>query len=410
MKITLSSPDGLGDFILRVPTIRALLESGHKLQMFMRRPAMDLAKDVFPEVELHTIAADPYHPETRGKKNPFRNELNAIRGFGPDLYVASLFALNFFDEVWFENDRWRVPVAGFSTRDAFWPSGTIADPVGLTENFRVRVEVPVALPELEKNRRLGSAILGNDLPVAPPSLVPGENALAAARDILRTHELTEGAYWIACVGSRSGLAMKDWGEDNWRNFFLSVLPAAGRPVVFFGNQKEWASIERIRSDRFVSVNLAEDPPSVPVSLALAAMACGYVGRDSGVMHMASAAFRPVLAAFSGGHWGRFFPSSGPAVVVTQAMSCRMCDFACPHEQPHCIAAIRQATMLAGWNRLASSNNVEVIEQPSPEGIYTVSPDEVRTFAMRRSTETRDNESHARARSWWRLVTGLGSGG
>jgi ADP-heptose:LPS heptosyltransferase len=257
------------------------------------------------------------------------------------------------------------------------------------------------MPELEKNRLLGSAILGNDLSAVFPSLVPGEESLATAREILRLHGLTEGAYWIACVGSRSGLTMKDWGEDNWRNFFSSVLPSVGRPVVFFGNQKEWASIERIRSAGFVSVNLADAPPPVPVSLALAAMSCGYLGRDSGVMHLASATGRPVLAAFSGGHWGRFLPSSGPAVVVTQAMSCRMCDFACPHAQPHCITAIRPATMLAGWNRLSAAENVEVIEQPPPEEADAVSPDEARSFAMRRSAEIRERESLARSGPWWR---------
>jgi hypothetical protein len=312
------------------------------------------------------------------------------------LYVASLFALNFFDEVWFENDRWQVPVAGFSTRDAFWPSGTIADPAGLAENFRVKVEVPVATPELEKNRLLGSAILGNDLPVVSPSLLPGGESLAAAREILRLHRLTGGAYWIACVGSRSGLAMKDWGEDNWRLFFSSVLPEDGRPVVFFGNQKEWASIERIRSDRFVSINLADAPPPVPVSLALAAMSCGYAGRDSGVMHMAAATGKPVLAAFSGGHWGRFLPSSGPAVVVTQAMPCRQCDFECPHQRPHCIQDITLSIMLQAWQHLSSiRQGIEIFEQACPSDVLLAVSGTPADDAAGRKREIRKSEASRR---------------
>lgn len=380
--------------------IRALLESGHELQLLMRRPALDLAETVFPKVRLLEIGADPYHPDTRRKKNPFRAEQSAIRDFGPDLYVAPLFALNFFDEVWFEYDRWQVPVAGFSTRDAFWPSGTIADPAVLSENFRIRVEVPVALSELEKNRLLGTAILGRDLPAASPGLVPGEESSQAAQELLGVHGLTGGGYWIACVGSRSGLAMKDWGEDNWRNFFQAVIPSDGRPVVFLGNPKEWASIERIRAGSFRSINLAGHPPPIPVSLALAAMSCGYVGRDSGVMHMASAVGKPVLAVFSGGHWGRFLPSSGPAAVVTQAMSCRQCDFACPHARPHCISSITPDTMFAGWSRLATAEKVEVIEQAPSDGEDTISTDEARMFAIRRSLENRAREARARSRSWW----------
>lgn len=396
MKITISSPDGLGDFILRVPMIRALRDGGHDLQLLMRRPALDLATAVFPDVQSLEIGADPYHPQTRRKRNPFRAEQKAIRKFCPDLYVAPLFALNFFDEVWFENDRWQVPVAGYSTQDAFWPSGTIADPVGLAQNFRVRVEVPVALPELEKNRLLGSSILGNDLPVVSPCLVPGEESLAAAREILRIHGLTEGAYWIACVGTRSGLAMKDWGEDNWRNFFSSVLPVDGRPIVFLGNQKEWASIERIRSDRIVSTNLADNPPPIPVSLALAAMSCGYVGRDSGVMHMASAAGKPVMAAFSGGHWGRFLPSSGPAVVVTQAMPCRQCDFECPHQRPHCIQDITLSIMLQAWQHLSSiRQGIEIFEQACPSDVLLAVSGTPADDAAGRKREIRKSEASRR---------------
>ena len=196
--------------------------------------------------------------------------------------------------------------------------------------------------------------------------------------------------------------MKDWGGENWREFFSKVLPGDGRPVVFLGNTKEWESIEAIRSDRYRSINLASEPPPIPVSLALTAMSCGYVGRDSGVMHLASAVGRPVLAVFGGGHWGRFLPSSGPAIVVTQAMSCRMCDFACPHEQPHCITEVRMETMVDAWGRLPHVAGVEVIEQTIDRRFDTVTADAARGFAVARDRGIREQEAGARASSWRRL--------
>lgn len=403
MKITVSSPDGLGDFILRVPVLRALLEGGHELQLFLRQPAAGMAEEIFPGVERHEIAADPYHPDIRRKKCPFTREHAAIRKFSPDLYVASLFALNFFDEVWFGADKWRVPVAGFATADEFWPSGTIADPRVLSDRFDIRVEVPVALPEIEKSRRLGSAVLGSELPAHVPRLEPGRASIEDARNILRQHGLQEGGYWVACAGGRSGLRMKDWGWENWKEFFSAALPADGRPAVFFGNTKERDSVEKIRAGGFRSINLASDPPPVPVSFALAAMSCGYVGRDSGVMHMACAAGKPVLAAFGGGHWGRFLPSSGPAVVVTQAMSCRMCDFACPHERPHCVAEIKRETMLEAWRRLPSAAGVEVVEQAADPRFDTVPADAARAFAEERADGLRRRESAARGPAWRRIL-------
>ena len=402
MRITISSPDGLGDFILRVPMIRALLAAGHELQLLLRRPAADLAATVFPEVERLEIAADPYHAETRCKKNPFLKEQLAIEKFRPDLYVASLFALNFFDEVWFEHDQWKVPVAGFSTSDAFWPSGTIADPVTLAEVFRINVQVPVALPELEKNRLLGSAILGRDLPHESPRLEPGEEALAMAREILQRHGLREGEYWIACVGSRSGIVMKDWGGENWRAFFADVIPRGKRPVVFLGNPKEWESIERIRNANFPSINLASDPPPIPVSLALASLSCGYVGRDSGVMHLVAATDRPVLATFGGGHWGRFLPGAR-AVAVTYSVPCRGCDFACAFDRPYCIRDIGLPLMVRAWQRLPSvGRNVEIFEEESLPDVEFSIAGVPGGFAFRKKLGIRKMESAGRGSIFERI--------
>ncbi len=401
MRITISSPDGLGDFVLRMPLIQALLDAGHAVQLSLRRPAADLAAETFPDAECLEISADPYHADTRRRKNPFRREHRAIRKFRPDLYVASLFARNFYDEVWFEQDQWRLPVGGFSTGDAFWPPGTVTDPSRLAERFRFNVKVPVSLPELEKNRLLGSAILGHEMGTAIPRLAPHAVALEAARGILRQHGLREGEYWIACVGHRSGIALKDWGEENWRAFFSEVIPGGNRPVVFLGNPKESPSVERIRTGNFSSINLASEPPAIPVSTALAALAAGYVGRDSGVMHMTCAVGRPVLAAFAGGHWGRFFPSSGPAVVVTQAMSCRMCDFVCPHERPHCITDISLETMRRAWERLPVTDGVEILEQPRDPKIDTISQEAAQAFARDLAVK-RTAKSSTAGTGWHRI--------
>lgn len=397
MKITISSPDGLGDFILRIPMLRALEEAGHRLQFFLRPPASDLAAEVFPRTERHVIAADPYAPTVRRRRNPFRAEHEAIRSFGPDVYVAALFALNFFDEVWLEHNLTGVPVTGFTTPNAFWPSATIDEPRLVASRFHTKVEVGVTLPEIEKNRRLGSALLGEDMPPAAPVLQPSPEAAADARALLERHGLEEGNYWVTCVGGRHGLQMKDWGEDNWRLFFANVVSREQRPIVFLGNVQEWESIERIRSDGFRSVNLAGEPPSIPLSLALVAASAGYVGRDSGVMHMASAVGRPVFAVFGGGHWGRFLPSAGPAVVVTQAISCRMCDFACPHERPHCIQDVTMPFMINAWRRfLSPGEGVEIFEQAETPELGHLTARFAPDFALQAAHERRWREARARA--------------
>lgn len=396
MKITISSPDGLGDFILRVPMITALWEAGHELQLMLRQPAASLADEVFPDLERCEIAADPYNQEIRKKRNPFRREQKAIRKFRPDLYVASPFAMTFFDEVWMERNKGSVPVAGFFALESFWPSGTIADPETLASGFQMKVDVPVALPDLEKNRLLGSAILKRELPAASPLLKPSHQAVLEARRILTAHGLKEGGYLVACVGGRAGILMKDWGEANWRDFLAEVSREDGRPVVFLGNSKEWESIERIRAGTSESVNLAGDL-LLAVSLALVAMSRGYLGRDSGLMHMASATGRPVLAAYGGGHWGRFFPSSGPAVVVSRFMSCRGCNFSCPHEEPYCVTGIRMESMLEGWRRLPDVHGVEIIEEERDPSLDTMTRERAREFAVEDDASRKTKETMIRSR-------------
>ncbi|HEY6676547.1 MAG TPA: hypothetical protein VIZ87_07145, partial [Terrimicrobium sp.] len=60
MKITISSPDGLGDFVLRIPFFEALRDAGHDLQIFMRPPAFELARAVLPTARVERISEDPY--------------------------------------------------------------------------------------------------------------------------------------------------------------------------------------------------------------------------------------------------------------------------------------------------------------------------------------------------------------
>ncbi len=363
MRITISSPDGLGDFILRGPLLRALRDNGHHLQLFMRPPAADLAREVFPEADIQIIGLDPYFPATRQQINPFHPEHQAIRKFQPDLYVAALFHLNFFDQVWIEHGRPKIKVVGFSTTDAFRPSETTCDPEELAKQFDRVVEVPVDLPEIEKNQRLASAILEKEVVLSRPELTPSKQALAQARDLLARQGLEEGKFWVGCVGSRAGLLMKDWGEENWTAFFPQAM--ANHKIVFLGNTKEWASIERIRRDLPASVNLADNPPEVGVSLAICALSAGYVGRDSGIMHMTAATGRPVFAVFGAGHWGRFLPATENGVVVAQDWPCRGSNFHCPHDEPYCIRNVPFDLALQGWRVLQSggTQGLKILESP-----------------------------------------------
>src|SRR4030088_3383373 len=120
MKITVSSPDGLGDFVLRIPFFEALREAGHELQIFMRPPAFELATVLLPTTRVEKISEDPYARLVRFRRRPFAKELRKISMFAPDLFVLALFQQSFFDEICLSRLSKHLRVAGFRCTDAFW--------------------------------------------------------------------------------------------------------------------------------------------------------------------------------------------------------------------------------------------------------------------------------------------------
>ena len=344
-----------------MPLVEALLEAGHELQLVMRPPAAELAADLFGEVAVLPLKDDPYRAETRKRWLPFRREIKAIKEFQPDLYVASAFAQNFFDEVFARRNRGRVSTIGF-VADAREDIGGI---LPMVSGFTQIVRVPTDLPELQKNLVMAETILGRPVTRRQPRQATAAS-FDAARALLHTHGFAPHRYTVVCAGARPGTAMKDWGENNWRKLLGEISDSESFPFVFVGNPKEAASIERLRAAlpaSAASINLATDPPPVAVSYALVSMAAAYLGRDSGVMHLAAAADRPLLALFGGGHWPRFLPEASRGIVLNRMTSCRGCCFDCPFPEPYCVRDIPVADVADAWRRLGAINTLDIVELP-----------------------------------------------
>jgi len=410
MKVIVNSPDGLGDFILRMPLIEALLAAGHNLQLVMRPPAADLARDLFPETQVLVLERDPFHAETKKQKQPFSGALAQIRSFGPDLYVASTFQLNFFDEVFLRECGGHIRSAGFVAEEDFWPSDTACDPRELAEKFSVRVRVPTTLPESGKNQRLGEA-LNTPISSLYAPRPPSPQALEEAKQLLQKYGLQEGAFTVVCAGSRPGLAMKDWGEANWVRLMREIGTDAERPFVFLGNPKEAPSVARLceaLGPGVLAINLAENPPPVAVSYAMVSMAAAYLGRDSGIMHLAAAAGIPMVAVFAGGHWPRFVPNAKRGIVLTRKAPCRGCNFYCPFPEPWCVKTVPVEVVANAWRDLPTTDSLRVVELDADEQWLSMAAElDVPSYAREQALAAREAISDLENESLWRrLVAGL----
>jgi ADP-heptose:LPS heptosyltransferase len=373
MKITISSPDGLGDFVLRIPFFEALRDAGHELQIFMRQPALDLAAALLPTARVERISEDPYARLVRFRRNPFTTELRKIFAFAPDLFVVALFQHSFFDEICLSKLPKRLKVAGFRSTDAFWGTQANTRPQEIAERFAIRARARTNLPESEKNRLLASAILGSSVPGKPARISPPRNAVEEARSLLRRYRIGEQRYWVVCAGARPGLAIKDWGETNWAAALGAIASETKLPFLFLGNQAEAPSIDRIRAALPASCahfNLAGEPPPILTTLGIIALSAGFVGRDSGPMHLAAACERPFLAISSGWLWGRFFPETAGSVIVSRNVPCQGCLGYCHLPEPFCVRRVSVEQFLEGWRLLQSeaADATRVVEFPLDDAL------------------------------------------
>lgn len=394
MNIAISSPDGLGDFILRLPLFRSLEKAGHVLQVWMLSPAAELAEIVLPHARIERIATHPYTREARRAWRPFAHEFDRIKRLPADRYVVALYQPSFFDEMWIDHGDENIPMAGLVSRDEFWPSETIRPASELAESYKIKALVDGDQPEIEKNRLLAEAISGqpcredSHLEVSPA-------ARELAEKLLRELQLSGRKFWLVCVGSRPGLDAKDWGEVNWIAALQAMEKTGGHSFLFIGNEAESASIERIRhtlSSPQNHRNLASNSLGFETALGLAALSEGYLGRDSGPMHLVAAVGRPVLAVFAGGHWGRFFPQASRGIVLGVRGACRGCALRDGPHDPWCVKNLPVSEVITAWQRLPATSSLEV-HQWRAEGAPLDSDFVRKALENRRSRMRQDRPRH-----------------
>jgi hypothetical protein len=116
----------------------------------------------------------------------------------------------------------------------------------------------------------------------------------------------------------------------------------------------------------------DDAMDLDALIGLTAGAQGYIGRDTGPMHLAAALDRPVLAVFGGGHWSRFTPVARTAVVLTMDVPCSRCDWQCHFSDSYCVKEIPVAAVTSAMDHLAAGTveGVQIAELPRDHATVT----------------------------------------
>jgi glycosyltransferase involved in cell wall biosynthesis/SAM-dependent methyltransferase len=137
--------------------------------------------------------------------------------------------------------------------------------------------------------------------------------------------------------------LKAWHSQNWAETLSRWAALHGRKFLFVGLAGEADDVKKVQGSmsEFQSHTRVWMPPGGTIDelIALSSHASGYVGHDTGPMHIAAALGKPVLAVFGGGHKLRFAPAVEPSVVVTVGVPCRGCQWVCSFEESHCVKAV-----------------------------------------------------------------------
>lgn len=191
------------------------------------------------------------------------------------------------------------------------------------------------------------ALSANQLPEAPeyPVLTVDE---VRQDELLSGFSLDRSRLIALCPGAEFGPA-KQWPLERYA-LMAERLAAAGHQVMLMGSDKDREDTETIvqavtPKHQEALVNLAGQT-SLLDAIDLIGAAQGVVSNDSGLMHVAAATRRPLVALFGPSSPAHTPPLSDNASVVTHAIPCHPCfERTCPLHHQACLSEVTVDTVM-----------------------------------------------------------------
>ena len=197
------------------------------------------------------------------------------------------------------------------------------------------------------------ALSANQLPEAPkfPELIvdPAIRAL-----LLLKHGLDEVRLIALCPGAEFGPA-KQWPIDRYA-VLAHRLVASGLQVMLMGSANDWSN-NQVISDAIPEVHRSDvinlaGRTTMPEAIDLVGAARAVVSNDSGLMHVAAATGRPLIALFGPSSPLHTPPLSAKAITLTNPISCHPCfERTCPLIHQACLSELSVDEVLSALNTL-----------------------------------------------------------
>jgi ADP-heptose:LPS heptosyltransferase len=354
MRILATNPDTIGDVVLRQPLYRALSEAGHELMLVVRPLLGPLISAVAPGARVFSCGANLYDPKLEPQTTDLDDVVEAAKAFNPDLLLIAPYQWTVLEE--------RLALELPSARCVAMSGKRYSDPEygpapESTLEPALRVDVAEDAPEVRKNELLAGAALGRAMKLPDPEITPAPEDLRAADVHLARLGLEAGKYWVACVGDSRYTRVRNWRPAQWAKA-IGEWAARGKRFLFIGHQSELATTQEVIEEigdqtGAMGIWTGDGEGDLDVLLGLISQSAGYVGRDTGPMHLAAAMRKPVLALFGGGTWPRFLPAAERSVSLAVGVPCVGCGWNCELPESYCVKDVPVGEVLRAMEDLES---------------------------------------------------------
>lgn len=293
---------GMGDLLLSTPAMRALREvlPGTSFDLLCRAGCEDIVRNgpLFQDFL-------PFAPSQKGsrKKSQDREALDAIRSRNYRraivFYGHQKLHLNF-------------PQIGIPAEECWVRISAEGDVATLSEGPPASRHDEPLIHLGERYMLFAEKLAGCPLPRKFPEIVLAPKDREEAGKVLQSLSI-EGPFWVCHVGMssiakrnwlflrRGKIAHRSWREENWADLLCRTVHEGGVEILLTGTANEARVHRRVLSGLDAGirgrVKSAAGMTRPLVMAAIIEQSRGYLGVDTGPMHVAAALGVPVVALF-----------------------------------------------------------------------------------------------------------------
>jgi heptosyltransferase II len=308
-RIVVKEVNWLGDLVMSLPALRAIRRSFPGVHISVLTKS-ELAS-FFDGVEwLDEVIPYSVHPSIRGLGDR-RAVVNTIRSRGFDLAV--LFPNSFESALW-------VRMARIPRR-----AGYISDGRGLMLTHKLKPP-PQAINDHQVHYWLAMVrgTIGASGNPQDFALTADPNHLQEMGVWLDAHRRRSGSPLIAIAPAASFGPAKEWPTKHFVQLINDLAERHAAECVLVGAPNERPQCASIASASRRGALIAAGETSVGQLVALLKLADGFVGNDSGAMHVAAALGRPTVGIFGSTNPARTGPLGPRTRVLWQHLICSPC--------------------------------------------------------------------------------------